>query len=305
MITPRINTLELLDLGDYPAELANSPDLLGGADPAPDPGGNDGGTDPAPDPGGNDGGTEPAPDPGGNDGGTDPAPDPGGNDGAPDNSPTFVMDDILMHGGGTHNAINFSPDGSRVAAFADVGGTRRLERVQSQWEYLPTTGANADRQVAGGIILDDGTVLALAGNSTSTGKLLEYSPAGLVTELVTNLNVRGNSTTPGDSGARPRPVGWPVAYDSVNDLVYVCEDDGLLRYNRGTGTNDGRIALDGESCRGIAHSNDGLVDDANVLTLSTRSRGLVRLWGVQGNDILALRISDCLLYTSPSPRDRG
>ena len=159
-------------------------------------------------------------------------------------------------------------------------------------DSLPTTGANADRQVAGGIILNDGTVLALAGNSTSTGKLLEYSPAGLVTELVTNLNVRGNSTTPGDSGARPRPVGWSVAYDSVNDLVYVCEDDGLLRYNRGTGTNDGRIALDGESCRGIAHSNDGLVDDANVLTLSTRSRGLVRLWGVQGDDILALRISD-------------
>ena len=86
-ITPRINTLELLDLGDYPAELANSPDLLGGTDPVPDPGGNDGGTDPAPDPGGNDGGSDPLPDPGGNDGGTDPVPDPGGNDGGTDPAP--------------------------------------------------------------------------------------------------------------------------------------------------------------------------------------------------------------------------
>ena len=202
------------------------------------------------------------------------------------------MNDILMHGGGTHNAINFSANGARVAAFADVGGTRRLDRSQSQWEYLPITGANADRQVSGGVVLNDGTVLALAGNSASTGKLLEYSPNGTVTELVTRLNVRSNSPTPGDSGARPRPVGWMVAYDSVNDLVYVCEDDGVLRYNRGTSTEEGRIALDGESCRGIAHSNSGLVDDTNVLTISTRSKGLVRLWGVQDDDVLALRISD-------------
>lgn len=288
-IPPRINTLTQLNLDFYPTELANSPDLeeaLGEGSGNDSAGGTDGG-----DSAGN-AGDDGSSNNSGSDGGTDGGADGEAAGGTGAGATNFVMDDVLMHGGGTHNAINFSPDGTRVAAFADVGGSRRIDRSQAQWEYLPTTGANADRSVAGGIILNDGTVFALAGNSANSGRLLEYAPDGGVTELVTNLNVRGNSTTPGDAGPRPRPVGWMVAYDSVNDLIYVCENDGLLRYNRATHTNEGRIALEGESCRGIAHNNSGLVDDTHVLTVSTRANGLVRLWGVQGDDVLALRISD-------------
>ena len=213
-----------------------------------------------------------------------------GSDATPATS--IVPAEILLHGGGTHNAIAFSPNGSFLAAFADVGGTRVKQASSASWQYKPVASTNSHRQVAGGVVLDDGTIFQLIGNGRAAGELQEISPTGVVTSLASGLAVFANDRSDGDSGARPRPVGWVVAYDSQNDLIYSCTEDGVHRYNRRLGVNDGQIALSNVSSRGFAHTNDGHLPDSNRLLVATRTRGLVEISNPQSEDPRSMRISD-------------
>ena len=61
----------------------------------------------------------------------------------------FSITDILLHGGGTHNAVNYSPNGDYAAAFADVGGVRMWDSASDRWQYKPCSSDNDDRQVVG------------------------------------------------------------------------------------------------------------------------------------------------------------
>jgi len=208
----------------------------------------------------------------------------------PARSGAFVMREILLDGGGTHNHIAFSPDGSRLAAFADVGGTRH-RTGSGAWRYLPTFGGNAGRQVAGGAITDDGIIFQLAGNGRRAGALQRIdTTTGAGTELVGDLHVLANKLSEGDSGPRPRPVGWMVIVDETAGLVHYATEEGIGRYDLGASRDDGIIALRGESCRGFAHRAHAIVSDARELTVCTRRRGLVRLFDVQGSST-AYRLS--------------
>lgn len=206
-------------------------------------------------------------------------------------TPEVQAASVLLHGGGTHNQIAFSPDSSRLIGFSDVGATRYKIAGDNDWQFLPTNANDASRKVAGGMITNDGLVFQLVGNGNSSGQLQEINISkNTVTVLVSGLNVRGNSKSPGDTGPRPRPVGWLVAYDDANDIVYYATGLGLGRYNRATRTNDGIIALAGEPVREIAHENHAVVSDAQELTVATQTQGMVRLFGVQGKPS-AYRIS--------------
>lgn len=189
----------------------------------------------------------------------------------------FVMHELRQDGGGTHNAIAFSPDGNTLAAFADVGGTRHRTGSQG-WRYLPTLGDNASRQVAGGCATDDGKLFQIAGNGTSAGVLQEIDIAtGAAVELVSGLYVGANRLSDGDSGPRPRPVGWMVTYDKGRDLVYYCTEKGVGRYNRTTSTDDGIIALPDESCRGFSHREHAIVISPGSLEVCTHTQGMQRI----------------------------
>ena len=190
---------------------------------------------------------------------------------------------LQLHGAGTHNAAVPAPNGSRVAAFADVGGTRSIGAGDTQWSYHPTGGNNASRQVAGGCITNGGIIYQLVGTALNSGILQRINTTtGLVDELRTNLDVFANQTTIGDSGARPRPVGYMVLYDETSDLVYGATEEGVIRYNAGTSTYDGVIALAGESCRALAHVEHGIIYNEQNVLVATRTKGLVRLTGIQG-----------------------
>lgn len=190
---------------------------------------------------------------------------------------------LIAHGGGTHNAIAFSPDGSILVAFADVGATRYFLDGETEWRYLPTRGNNASRQVAGGCVTNDGIVYQVVGNFATAGELQRIDiNTGAVTRLVGSLNVLANGKSVGDAFARPRPAGWFAAYDETADVVYYCTEAGVGRYNVGTSTDDGIVALAGVVCRGFAHTEHMILDNADVLYVCTRTEGLVRLSGIQG-----------------------
>lgn len=200
----------------------------------------------------------------------------------------FVMRQLHADGGGTHNLLNGSKDGLRLVAYADVGGTRNIKNVaiSDEWGYLPTLGPNINvsRQVAGGCITNDGILFQLVGNGTVPGRVQEINvDTNVGIELVDGLDVRANAITPGDSGSRPRPVGWNVLYDEGIDYLYFCTGAGVGGYDRATSTYDGIIALAGESCRGFAHENHGIINNADVIHVNTRSKGIVRLDDIQGN----------------------
>lgn len=191
--------------------------------------------------------------------------------------PDFQFKNICLNGGGTHNQVIYSPDGTWIVAFSDVGGTRYFDGVM--WRYLPTSGNNAGRQVAGGIVTNFGTIYQLVGNGGSAGELQSISiGTGTVTTLATGLHVRANSVSVLDAGtgARPRPVGRVVAYDEVRNLVYYGTENGLFRHDVVSGMNT-FITLAGESVRAIAQGNHGVLQDPNPLFVATRSMGMIQI----------------------------
>ena len=193
--------------------------------------------------------------------------------------PTFNV--LRAFGGGTYQCRNISPDGLWECEGSDVGGLRRRMVGDTAWENLPTAGNDADRKVAGCIILNDGTMFSLVGNGTGSGRLLEYQTDGNVVVLETGLFVLANNKSTGDVYARTRPVGWMLHFDDVHNLIYVLEGDGLYRFDRTAGTGS-RIALNGTILRGIVHNNAITVGAVTDLTICTHDRGVARVNDVRG-----------------------
>ena len=184
-------------------------------------------------------------------------------------------------GGGTFQCRNTSPDNRWECEGSDVGGVRRRQTGQLTWENMPTAGSDADRKVAGVIILNDGSMFTLVGNGKRSGRILEYAADGLVNVIAKNLNVRANSKSPGDKSPRTRPVGWLLHFDSANNVLYACTGDGLYRHYRDKPKASGIIALNGESLRGFVHSDSITVGTVSDLTICTQTQGVVRVNDVQ------------------------
>lgn len=194
----------------------------------------------------------------------------------------FVSDVGMAFAGGTFQCRNTSPDGLWECEGSDVGGLRRRRSGETAWENMPTTGNDADRKVAGCIILNNGSMFSLVGNGTSSGRILEYQVDGSVDTLGKGLHVLANNKSKGDNYARTRPVGWTVWFDPVKNLIYACTEDGLYRYNRGSGSGS-IIALAGESVRGFVHNDAITVGDVEQLTVCTRTQGIVRINNVHSS----------------------
>ena len=182
--------------------------------------------------------------------------------------------------GGTFQCRNTSPDGLWECEGSDVGGVRRRYTGQLVWETMPTSGHDADRKVAGAVILNDGTMFTLVGNAKKAGRILEYALDGSVNILADGLHVRANSLTEGDSDRRPRPVGWMLHFDPVAKIVYACTGNGLYRYVVENPGASGLIALKGESLRGFVHEDATTVGEATELSVCTRTQGVLRITGL-------------------------
>lgn len=185
-----------------------------------------------------------------------------------------------LFSGGTFQCRNTSPDAQWECEGSDVGGVRRRHKGQPLWETMPTSGHDADRKVAGAVILNDGTMFTLVGNATKAGRILEYALDGSVSLLADGLHVRANSLTTGDSDRRPRPVGWMLHFDPVAKIVYACTGDGLYRHFIDNPGASGLIELKGESLRGFVHEDATTVGEASELTVCTRTQGVVRIKGL-------------------------
>lgn len=184
--------------------------------------------------------------------------------------------------GGTFQCRNTSPNGLWECEGSDVGGVRRRRAGSSRWQCLGTAGGDAGRKVAGVVILDDGRIFSLVGNSPKAGKLLEYTADGVAKVIATGLHVRANSTTPGDRFKRTRPVGWTLHFDPSANSLYACTGDGLYVHDRDDSRRSGIIALKGEALRGFVHHDASTVDEVTDLSVCTTTRGLVRVEDVQG-----------------------
>ena len=181
-----------------------------------------------------------------------------------------------FYGGGTWQAQNTSPNGQWRIIASDVGGVAIQQAGDTAWQRMPTDNTNAGRQVSGAVILDNGSFYTLVGNGDTAGKILAYGPGGTtVTQLHGNLAVRANSFTAGDTGARPRPVGYTLSHDPVNNLLYAATENGVFLCDLNTPANSRFIALNGESVRGIAHDSATTVSTFDPLYVATRTMGVV------------------------------
>lgn len=194
----------------------------------------------------------------------------------------FASEVGVAFAGGTFQCRNTSPDGKWECEGSDVGGLRRRRSGASAWENMPTTGNDADRKVAGCVILNNGTMFSLVGNGTSSGRILGYNVDGSVDILAKGLHILANNKSTGDSYARTRPVGWTLWFDAANDLIYACTEAGLYRYSRSSGSGS-IIALGGESLRGFVHNDAITIGEVDKLDVCTRNKGIVRISNVRGN----------------------
>jgi|GEM_PF-5540443 len=188
----------------------------------------------------------------------------------------------VAFGGGTFQCRNTSPNGQWECEGSDVGGVRRRYAGQTAWQNMPTAGSDADRKVAGVVILDDGSMFTLVGNGKSSGRILEYSSNGSVATLAKGLHILANGKSAGDKFARTRPAGWLLHFDPTANLLYACTENGLYRHALANPAASAIIALSGESCRGFVHTDAITVGKVSELTVCTQSQGVVRVDNVQG-----------------------